>query len=223
MVVDGYVLAGGRSTRMGVDKARVPFPRREPMAISVAAIVGVHCRRVRLVRRVVPDGLPWPGVEVVRDQAPVDDAHPLWGLAAALEDAKTSWVFVTPCDVPSLTAEAVHTLIAAQVSVGGPVVAEGAGNRHVLLGVFPKDWSARAKEMATQGASVRRFAESCTGVSLPDDVLMNLNRWSDAQELGPIQQLRNRLPHLDTMAEKAVVKGEQSRLAQLGCIDPQHS
>ena len=52
-MIDGFVLAGGRSRRMGADKARVAWEGR-PLALVVADCLRAVCSRVALVRRGVP-------------------------------------------------------------------------------------------------------------------------------------------------------------------------
>ncbi|MBW2257740.1 MAG: NTP transferase domain-containing protein [Deltaproteobacteria bacterium] len=99
--LDGFVLAGGRAARMGIDKARIPFPGRWPMAVHVAGVVEAACGRVTLVRRGPPDGLPWVtpdgrSLEVVRD-ADQGVPHPLNGLVTACAASRTPWLVVVPC------------------------------------------------------------------------------------------------------------------------------
>ena len=108
--MDGYVLAGGFSRRMGADKARLPWLGPEPLAVSMARRLGALCSRVTVVRRQVSDGLPWPGVRVIRDAAPADEAHPLYGLAAALKDGCSQRVLVCPTDAVGLTETAMAKL-----------------------------------------------------------------------------------------------------------------
>ena len=103
--VRGYVLAGGASSRMGRDKARIPW-RGLPMAAHVASVLAEAGVEVSLVRRGPADGEEgW----TTRDGAPLrvvreaerGERHPLLGVLTALEDA-VSDVLIVPCDVPRL-------------------------------------------------------------------------------------------------------------------------
>ena len=66
MEVDGFVLAGGRSRRMGSDKARAPWGTL-PLAVATATSLRAVCGRVALIRRRLDD-LPW----MYEDGSPVE-------------------------------------------------------------------------------------------------------------------------------------------------------
>jgi molybdenum cofactor guanylyltransferase len=92
------VLVGGRSSRMGRDKATAPF--------LGGTLLG------RVVERLAPPGIPVlaaaakdgpelrPGVRRVDD--PVEGGGPLFGAAALLAAAETKFVLIVPCDMPFL-------------------------------------------------------------------------------------------------------------------------
>ena len=218
--MDGFVLGGGGSTRMGVDKARIPFPGSEPMAISVARCLLPLCERVALVRRGEPDGLPWPmegsDLEVIRDRQ-AGTPHPLHGVSTALAAARTEWVMVVPCDAPALSTAVLRSLV-----VGEPAVAIDASHRlHPLVGVYPKAWVSRAESLARSGGSARAFAEGARKIALPDGALKNVNRWSDTGRPGPVRALLDRLGSPE--GADRIAEGELVRLAAVGVMDPEQS
>lgn len=104
MRTGAIILCGGRSTRMGRDKATLPFGP-ETMLERMIRIVGTVVDPARVVVVAAP-GQPLPalpsGVRIVRDRTP--DCGPLEGLAtglAALHGLADS-VFATSCDSPLL-------------------------------------------------------------------------------------------------------------------------
>lgn len=207
---------------MGVDKARIPVPGRWPMAVHVAGVLRRAGLQVALVRRGPSDGLPWRwpdggAVSVVRE--PVQgEVHPLWGVAAALEDAEAhgdTAAVVVPCDVPGLTVDVVRAL----VDRGAPAVAEGA-RRHPLVACLPVSMGGRARELAASGAPSRALTAEAPGVPVPEDALRNVNRWSDAGVEHPVQALLDGLPWLDEAARERVAAGERARLAARGVVVP---
>ncbi len=90
------VLAGGRSTRFGRDKAGAPYHGR-PLARWV--LESLHEADDRFV--VANRPYAYLGVPAVRDRVP--GAGPLAGLHAALLHARHPWVAVAACDLPGLT------------------------------------------------------------------------------------------------------------------------
>lgn len=97
----GFVLAGGRSSRMGRDKAlleidgftmlnrAIDLMRKVGIAPAVVGSFGELLRETGV--RVIPDD--WPG------------AGPLGGIATALRESQARWSLVIACDMPYLTGE----------------------------------------------------------------------------------------------------------------------
>ncbi|HEX6127999.1 MAG TPA: molybdenum cofactor guanylyltransferase [Candidatus Limnocylindria bacterium] len=97
----GAVLAGGRSRRMGRDKASMVVGGVTLLQRAVATLQAV-CDEVMVVvaRDSAPAGLP-PDVRIVVDRVP--DAGPLGGLEAALAAAIHELVVVVAVDMPDLS------------------------------------------------------------------------------------------------------------------------
>ena len=102
----GYVLVGGRSSRMGQDKALLPF-RGEPLAQVIAnevkaaaghaAFVGTPCRPV-------PSGF-----STVLDMYPGEG--PLGGILTALRNTSSGWNLIVACDMPNVSATFLRDLL----------------------------------------------------------------------------------------------------------------
>src|SRR5262249_28993038 len=105
-LVRGYVLAGGRSTRFGEDKALVELAGKSVLArmlevleqsgVPESIIVGREIRYRHLGARCIEDG--WPG------------EGPLGGIVTALrcslaEPYGSRWNLIVSCDMPFLTRE----------------------------------------------------------------------------------------------------------------------
>jgi len=92
--VTGVILAGGRSRRMGRDKATLEINGQTLFDRTLAMLHGIF--REVLIAGDRPD--------LATAQVPcVPDIYPgsaLGGMHAALKAAATPWVFVTPCDLP---------------------------------------------------------------------------------------------------------------------------
>lgn len=106
MDVAGFVLAGGRSSRMGRDKALLPYrgtvlldwiARQVSQAAGSAVIVG-HPDRY--------GALGWP---VIADLRP--DCGPLAGIEAALEHSRADLNLIVACDLPGLAAPLLAELL----------------------------------------------------------------------------------------------------------------
>ena len=136
MTRGAVILCGGHSTRMGRDKATLPFG--DELLLQ---------RIVRLLREVVDDvtvvgrrdqalpSLP-AGVKVVHDQ--LDDLGPLGGLHAALPAVTADAVYVTGCDAPFLVPALVECLFT-QLGQARIAVADEGGFLHPLCAVYRPD------------------------------------------------------------------------------------
>src|SRR5262245_33211597 len=108
----GIILCGGRSSRMGLPKATLPFGR-ELMLPRVARLVGQACRPLVVVaapRQSLPE-LP-PDAILVRDRR--EGRGPLEGLLAGLSALPKSIdaAYATSCDVPLLVPAFVERMMA---------------------------------------------------------------------------------------------------------------
>ena len=116
--IAGIVLAGGRSSRMGRDKASLVFDGRSLLVRTVAA-VGAVADEIVIVRapgQTLPplDGAAArAGVRIVED--PVEGEGPLRGIATGLAAATAPVALVVGVDMPFLRPELLR-LIAGRVS-----------------------------------------------------------------------------------------------------------
>lgn len=107
--IAGVILAGGRSTRFGSDKASALLAGR-PMLVWVASALAEACDEIVIVRaagQTLPalDGI---AATVVDDFAPAEG--PLIGAIAGLRAAKRDRCFLTSCDAPLLRPALVRCL-----------------------------------------------------------------------------------------------------------------
>jgi molybdenum cofactor guanylyltransferase len=106
--VTALVLAGGRSTRMGTDKAFVEFGGR-PMIAHVLDAVRPQADAVLVSANAGLERYAALGVDVVTDLHPAR-AGPLAGIAAGLRRARHGCLLVVPCDAPRLPADLARRL-----------------------------------------------------------------------------------------------------------------
>lgn len=97
---EGFILAGGLSSRMGVDKSLLRLGRRTLVEIADGALATVS-ERVRVVGS--RPGIEAHGLTVVRDVH--EGLGALGGLHAALAVCGAHWAAVVSCDLPFVTAE----------------------------------------------------------------------------------------------------------------------
>lgn len=150
----GWILAGGLSSRFGSDKA-LHLVDGAPLAVRIARVLAEAGLEPALVAR-HPRGLGLP--ELIEPDGP---RHPLWGVAAALEQGGA---FFAPCDLPDLRVDQVRRLLAeGAIALGQP-----------LLGVFPATFRDRARAAALAGERVR---DAVAGLPTLDvGAVPNLNR-----------------------------------------------
>lgn len=105
--ISGAILAGGRSRRMGRDKATLPF-RSKPLIAHVHGIVKEVLSEVFIVSKhhAAIEGVDSP---ILKDIIPLEGS--LVGVASALLYAATDYVFVFGGDMPFLRKEAIIHMI----------------------------------------------------------------------------------------------------------------
>ena len=113
--VEAFILAGGKSSRMGRDKALLEL-QGEPLLQRTANLVKPLASKVSLVTSAAPSATHDDtnrrstfGLPNVIDNWP--DAGPLGGIVTALTAAQSRWCLILACDMPFLTKEWIAFLL----------------------------------------------------------------------------------------------------------------
>jgi len=129
----GYVLVGGRSSRMGRDKALLPF-HGLALAASVAGQVeraAGHCTLIGDPGRYGELGYP-----VIGDLYPGEG--PLGGILTALKHSTAEWSLILACDMPRATADFLRGVLALADRTEADIIAPAgpAGRFEPLCSVY---------------------------------------------------------------------------------------
>lgn len=178
MKILGAILAGGRSSRFGSDKAEALIDGR-PMIALVAERLAQQTDAVAIC------GREWGGLACLPDR-PHPDLGPLGGLAAALHHAMENGfdlVLTSGCDLPDLPLDLIPSLSPAPATVRG----------QPLLGLWTSELSAALDHhlemtddlsiacwIRTAGARVIEIGRAVTNINTPGD-LQRFTRSADPQ------------------------------------------
>lgn len=148
--VTAFVLAGGKSERMGHDKASLRLPSGRTLLENALAVAGAVAGEVGIVgSRQLYGGYAWAG-EIIEDVFP--DRGPLGGIHAALSATHTDWNIILAVDLPRVTSELLQWLLGQARSSGAQVtVASVGGGLHPLCAVYRKDFRQRAAQALQEG------------------------------------------------------------------------
>ena len=126
--LEGYVLAGGASSRMGSDKSQIEFGGRT-LAEHAAEMLSQVCTRVTIA-----GGQGQASFPTISDPYSLTGRRSrasIVGLSSALSHSRTEWTVVLACDLPFVTPDFLHLLIkkaraaAKGISVVVPEQADG--------------------------------------------------------------------------------------------------
>ena len=170
-MIAGAVLAGGKSKRMGQDKALVTLSG-EPLAVRQAKVLEqAGCSPVVLVGR--QPGLSSLGLQVLSGESAA--AHPLTGIVHALESLPDQLVLFCPVDLPGLTP--IH--VAALLELQAPCTAVGPSGVQPLLCVLGPNELSMARDLLTLEGSATALVSGLPSVQLPSVALINCNSPDD--------------------------------------------
>jgi molybdopterin-guanine dinucleotide biosynthesis protein A len=179
MEIDGFVLAGGSSSRLGVPKAHVLIGDVSMLDRAVLALRSV-CGSVR----VAGDLGGVTGLEFVPDE-PIDIdgqriAASIIGLRTAISSAKTDWVAVLACDLPFVTGGVFERMLH-RLTEAGPdrydviVIKQADGRFQPLVGIYRTQPSLQAIVDAIPGGelSLHSLLDRLRILALPAAVFGN--------------------------------------------------
>ncbi|MDQ2904804.1 MAG: molybdenum cofactor guanylyltransferase [Chloroflexota bacterium] len=133
------ILAGGRSRRMGRNKALLPLPGIERVTFieHLASMLTSLCPEVLIVARDSADAAHYtlPGVRTVTDEVP--DHGPLMGLASALRAMHATRALLLAVDMPHVQ-PALVTFFLSQPATAALLVPIVDNIPQVLLALYPR-------------------------------------------------------------------------------------
>ena len=193
--LSGALLTGGRSSRLGTDKASFdPFGEGSMLNIGTCALLAAGCTEVASVGGALREDQP-EGVVHLHDLHP--DQGPLGGIITALQWASNDLVVVLACDMPFVDGAVVAALAdkavgAAQAAV---VVARVGGRAQPLTAVWRRSVALPALETGfAEGVRAPRLILPRLVCQFVDDVdperILDIDSPDDVERYAPISERR---------------------------------
>ena len=158
------ILAGGKSSRMGLDKALLEIGGQSLLARQIMLVRDVGACEVFISGREDVDYSAF-GCRVLVDK--FTDAGPLAGIEHALDVCTTPLVLVLAVDMPAMNAPMLRKLIAGCDGVLG-VIPRTKNGIEPLAAIYPKAARDKLRFELQQGRApgVKWFAKECVAVGL---------------------------------------------------------
>ena len=135
MKISAVLLAGGKSRRMGEDKATIVFRNRPLWQIQIELLRKVSSKEIFIS---APSDPPWrpADIEFVPDDQP--SRGPLSGIAAALSRITTNHLLALAIDMPFMTESYLRSLCE-KIERGGGIVPLIENRAEPLAAVYPRE------------------------------------------------------------------------------------
>ena len=104
--INGYILAGGKSSRMGTDKGLLKFNGKPIIQIIVEQLQPAVSNAIIVSKNKAYKKF---GLEVIPDL--INDKGPAGGIHAALSHTDSDKIFVVSCDMPNITTNAIQYIV----------------------------------------------------------------------------------------------------------------
>jgi len=133
--VTGIILAGGKSSRMGVDKGLLEV-NGQPMIQSIIDTLKSITKTILIISN--NSEYKKFGIPVYEDL--IKEQGPVGGIYTALEKTDTETNIIISCDTPFITTEVLYKLLQ-NSETEKVVIAKHNGREHPLLGIYKKESS----------------------------------------------------------------------------------
>lgn len=131
--INAYILAGGKSSRMGTDKGLLLFEGKAMILYVIEQMQPIFDNLVIVSNN--PEYEKF-GLEVIPDL--IKDIGPAGGIYTALKHSKTKLNFMVSCDMPFITKEAIVFIIE-NTNESQIILLENQGKIEPLFGIYSKD------------------------------------------------------------------------------------
>lgn len=135
MAIAGYILTGGKNSRMNGQKKAGLIYREETFLAHIArALEGLETIYLSVETKEPYETLGFPCMtDIYRE------IGPMGGIYAGLSKCKEDALFVLSCDTPCITNEVVQMILSRYNEKKRPVVIKTGAKIHPLIGIYPKD------------------------------------------------------------------------------------
>lgn len=174
--ITGVILAGGRSSRFGTDKALSAWKEGTLLQAAVANLLAV-LPEVMVVSKNQFRPAFGPRVRLLRDLR--GESHPLVGLYSGLSVCPTPWAFVCACDMPLIRPELVSLLASRRADVEA-VVPFWKGKAQPLCALYSRSCLPVLESVLGLQGSMTDFIERLRVRILPDDEAVKADPGGDS-------------------------------------------
>jgi molybdopterin-guanine dinucleotide biosynthesis protein A len=203
------VLAGGKSSRFGESKFNAYFGgyRLIDYALRVAKLISENVIVIKHPRQ----KFEYQAAPVVSDIIP--ECGPAGGIHAALEEIRTPWLAVLPCDMPFLVPE-IYQVLFANRKEPKPVVAVSENGIESLVSIWHKSTSNELRNyLMKKEFTLNRILANSNAVEVEiankfreyqPDYFYNINFKKDLDEMAKLAGLlkSNFLKNMDNIFEQ---------------------
>lgn len=185
--IEIYVLAGGKSSRMGQDKGMILF-QNKPMISHILEEVKKFELPLKIITNI--DAYNVFGYEVLKDIIP--EKGPMGGIYTAIQHSKSDAVLILSCDTPFLTFEVINHLLSVAGNEG-ITVAQTENQLHPLCAVYKVSLKNELKKrIATGQLKMQEFIASVQSkvvnmdcfIEQKSNVFANMNTPMDLAKFG---------------------------------------
>jgi len=143
--ISGYILAGGKSSRMGTNKALL-LVNDEPLLIRVKNVLEPFCKSIAVSGQNSDyDNL---NIEMVPDL--YDGCGPVSGILSSLKHSATNWNLLVSVDTPFVNKELLQLLIS-KIGHYDCIVPEHEGGIEPLIGLYSREILPQLEEAINKG------------------------------------------------------------------------
>lgn len=179
----GLILAGGKSRRMGCDKARLMLEEKSLLQWQVEKLQQLELGEILIS---APETISYPGIRTVPDR--YSDRGPIGGLHAGLAAASGSCLVIS-VDCPLVLPETLSELCSAHKS--GVTILCHPGGEEPLIGVYDRKVVPMLEKMVLQNVYAIRALEQYIPIqrwvySGPEELLCNCNTLEEFALAGQI-------------------------------------
>jgi len=183
--VTGYILAGGKSKRMGIDKRWIRIDQKTLIERTFNLLNSTLGRPPFVVCNDTENIFPssW---QIIGDKTP--GKGPLGGLVALLEQCKSEWALVLPVDLPRLTSREINLLMNSPRDGYEVITLSDSGNPEPLVALYNKStlefWAQRLNDgNLSLHRGIKKLKWKPVLIPIGSQALTNLNTQEDLAEL----------------------------------------